>query len=179
MSQILGDLEGVVCHMDDILIHAADQDTHNHRARLVLQHLQDAGVTLNEKCRFSKLRVKFLGHIDSEGVHADPMKVEAIQQFPRPTVVTELQRCLGMTSQLAKFVPSLATMTAPLRSLLGKNSSWLWGKPQETAFNQIKQLLTSTEILAHYDPAKDTIFAAYASNDGIGAVLLQKQEDGS
>ena len=179
VSQILGDLEGVICHMDDILIHAADQDTHNHCVKLVLQRLQDAGVTLNEKCQFSKSRVKFLGHIiDSEGVHADPMKVEAIQQFPRPTTVTELQRFLGMTSQLAKFVPSLATMTAPFRSLLGKNSSWLWGEPQETAFNQIKQLLTSTEILAHYDPAKDTIIAADASHDGIGAVL-QKQGDGS
>ena len=93
--------------------------------------------------------------------------------------MTELQRFLGMTNQLAKFVPSLATMTAPLRSLLGKNSSWLWGEPQEAAFNQIKQLLTSTEILAHYDPAKDTIIAVDASNDGIGAVLLQKQGDGS
>ena len=76
-------------------------------------------------------------------------------------------------------MPNLATMTAPLHSLLGKNSSWLWGEPQETAFNQIKQLLTSTEILAQYDLAKDTIIAADASNDGIGAVLLQKQEDGS
>ena len=178
VSQILGDLEGIICHMDDNLIHAADQDTHNHHVRLVLQRLKDAGVTLNEKCQFSKLRVKFLGHIiDSEGFHADPMKVEAIQQFPRPTTVTELQRFLGMTNQLAKFVPSLATITAPLRSLLGKNSSWLWGEPQETAFNQIKQLLTSTEILAHCDPAKDTIIAADASNDGVGTVLLQKQED--
>ena len=124
--------------------------------------------------------MKFLGHvIDSEGLHADPMKVEVIQQFPRPTTVTELQRFLGRTNQLAKFVPSLATVTAPLHSLLGKNSSWLWGEPQEAAFNQIKQLLTWTEILAHYDPAKDTIIAADASNDGIGAVLLQKQGDGS
>ena len=73
--QILGDLEGVIYHMDDILIHAADQDTHNHRVRLVLQRLQDAGVTLNEKCQFSKSGVKFLGHIiDSEGLHADAVK---------------------------------------------------------------------------------------------------------
>ena len=109
VSQILGDLKGVNCHMDDILIHAADQDTHNHRVRLVLQRLQDAGVTLNEKCQFSKSRVKFQGHIvDSEGVHADPMKVEAIQQFPRPTTMTELQCFLGMTNQLAKFVPTFS-----------------------------------------------------------------------
>ena len=126
LSQVFDDLEGVICHMDDILIHATDQDKQNHRVRLVLQRLQDASVTLNEKCEFSKSRVKFLGHIiDSEGVHADPTKEEAIQQFPRPTTVTEFQRFLGMANQMAKFVRNLATMTSPFRSLLvvGRTSS--------------------------------------------------------
>ena len=33
MSQILIDLEGVICHMDDILVHAPDQATHDQRLR--------------------------------------------------------------------------------------------------------------------------------------------------
>ena len=40
-------------------------------------------------------------------------------------------------------------------------------------------MLTSTPILVHYDPRKTTIIAADASNHGIGAVLLQIQENGT
>ena len=53
MSQILTDLEGVICHMDDILIHAPEQVKHDQHLREMLQHLREAGVTLNEKCEFS------------------------------------------------------------------------------------------------------------------------------
>ena len=45
-------------------------------------------------------------------------------------------------------------------------------------FQHIKDLLTSPPVLAHFDPQK-TIVAADASNNGIGAVLSQIQEDGT
>ncbi|GFR81911.1 transposon Ty3-G Gag-Pol polyprotein [Elysia marginata] len=63
MSDILCDIEGVICHMDDILVHAPTQSVHDDRVRIVLQRLQEAGLTLNEKCAFSKPSVRFLGHI--------------------------------------------------------------------------------------------------------------------
>ncbi|XP_076049320.1 uncharacterized protein LOC143029995 [Oratosquilla oratoria] len=93
MSTILEGLEGVVCHMDDILIHGPTQEIHDNRVREVLCRLQGAGITLNDKCEFSKGHMKFLGHIISEkGIEADPGKTKAVQDFPRPRNVTELQR---------------------------------------------------------------------------------------
>ena len=65
MSHILEGLEGVVCHMDDVLVHAPTQNLHDARLRAVLQRLQDAGLTLNNKCEFSKTKMSFLGHIIS------------------------------------------------------------------------------------------------------------------
>ena len=180
MSQILVDLDGVICHMDDILVHAPDQVTHDQRLRGVLQRLREAGVTLNEKCEFSKTSIKFLGHIiDAKGIHVDPDKVKAIRKFPAPTNITELQRFMGMVNQLAKFIPSLADGNAPLRHLLRKDTTWVWDQPQQSAFEQIKELLTSPPVLAHYEPKRPTVIAADASNTGIGAVLLQTQGDGS
>ena len=145
---------------------------HDQRLRGVLQRLREAGVTLNEKCEFSKTSIKFLGHIiDAKGIHVDPDKVKAIRKFPAaPTNITELQRFMGMVNQLAKFIPSLADSNAPLRHLLRKDTAWLWDQPQ---------LLTSLPVLAHYDPERPTVIAADASNTGIGAVLLQTQGDGS
>ena len=180
MSRILDGLEGVVCHMDDILIHGPAQTIHDNRVRKVLERLTEAGVTLNEKCEFSKHRMKFLGHVISEnGIEADPDKTKAIQNFPRPNTVIELQRFNGMVNQLAKFLPNLATTNEPLRQLLRKEQQWQWDQPQEKAFETIKKKLTSTEVLAHYDPKKHSVVAADACQDGLGAVLLQVDTDGN
>ena len=91
MSQMLEGMEGVVCHMDDILVHGTDQTQHDTRVRTVLQRLQAAGLTLNNKCEFSKTSIKFLGYIiDASGIHADSSKTAAIAHFPAPTNVAEL-----------------------------------------------------------------------------------------
>ena len=120
---------GVICHMDDVLIHAENETIHDDIVRRVLQKLQDAGLTLNEKCEFRKPSVKFLGHIiDGDGIRADPDKIKAITDFPPPTNITELQRFLGMTNQLAKFMPNLAEINTPLRQLLRKKHNLVVGR---------------------------------------------------
>ena len=87
-----------------------------------MQRLQDEGITLNNKCEFSKKQIKFLRHVISEkGIEADPEKTKVIQEYPRPTNVTELQRFSGMVNQLAKFIPNLATINELLRQLLKKS----------------------------------------------------------
>ena len=96
MSEILEDLGGVICHMDDILIHAADQAEHDKRVRAVLGRIQEAGLTMNTvKCQFSRSSLTFLGHIvDGSGIQADPQKTTAVKNFPTPTTVS---RVLGKT----------------------------------------------------------------------------------
>ena len=80
MSEILQDVEGAICLVDDILIHGWSQEKHDHRLEAVLRRLQEVGLTLNEKkCEFSRPSVKFLGQIvDQSGVRPDPDKVSAI-----------------------------------------------------------------------------------------------------
>ena len=125
ISVILQGLDGVICHMDDILVFASNEAEHDDRLWKVLQRLQGAGLTLNEKCEFGKKSIRFLGHvIDRTGVRADEQKLEAIQKFPAPTNTTELRRFTGMVNQLGKFVPNLPQLTAPICYLLKADVNW-------------------------------------------------------
>ena len=88
MSRLLEELDGVVCHMDDILVFGRNQDEHDNRIRKVLGRIQKAGITLNkEKCMFSVTSLKLLGQIVGNGViRPDPEKGKAILEMsPPPT----------------------------------------------------------------------------------------------
>lgn len=179
MDSILSGLEGVLCLMDDICIFGATENEHDLRVKNVLERLSSAGLTLNpDKCVFGVKSLKYLGFIvDSEGVHPDPDKVSAIREYPDPKSVTDVRRWMGMINQLAKFIPNLADKTKPLRELLCKNVSWTWDTPQREAFESLKSLLTSVDILAHYDPLLQTRVSADSSSYGCGAILWQKHAE--
>ena len=55
---------------------------------------------------------------------------------------------------------------------------WVWGDEQQKAFEEVKKLLTSECLLAHYDPNKELLLACDASPYGLGAVLFHCSEDG-
>jgi len=105
MTEIPGDIEGVVCLVDDILVSGKTQEEHDQRLRVVLTHLKKAGLTLGlAKCEINKNSVKFLGQlVDETGVRPDPDKVRAIQLMKPPTTVSELRRFLGVVNQQSKF----------------------------------------------------------------------------
>ena len=79
---------------------------------------------------------------------------------------------------MSKFIPNLAEITQPMRELLVKDNLWTWGEPQERAFNHTKEVLTSSPVLALFNPNLETIVSADASSFGLGAVLQQKQPTG-
>ena len=110
-----------------------------------------------EKCKFSCLKIDFLGHIiNDKGIRTDPAKTSAIHEMQDPKDVSELRRFMGMVNQLGEFSSQLATLTQPLRELLSKNREWNWGPSQEQAFIKTKEELSKPTVLALYDPQKET-----------------------
>ena len=169
MSVILRDLDGVVCLIDDILVHGKTQQEHDERLRAVLKRLAEVGLTLNqEKCAFSQKQVKFLGQIlTAEGIQSDPDKIAAIVGMREPTTIKELRRFLGMTNQLSKFTPHLSEITKPLRDLLSTKNQWTWDHAQKQAFSAVKEALTRSPNLALFDPNLETTVSADASSYGL------------
>ena len=89
MDEILSGLDGILCHMDNVLIFGSSQGAHDCRLQAALQRI---GVTLKpNKCIFSKHQVTFLGHfVSQQGICADPEKTRAILNMPNPKDISEL-----------------------------------------------------------------------------------------
>ena len=181
METLLRDLPNVCVYIDDILVTGTNEQNHLHNLELVLQRLESAGLTLKKsKCIFTAPSVEYLGHIiDKDGLRPSHSKVQAIQQAPQPTNVTELKSFLGLVNYYQKFLPNLSTLLAPLHSLLRKNSRWNWSTEHSEAFMQVQNLLQSSSLLVHYDNKKPLLLACDASPYGIGAVLSHRMDDGN
>lgn len=101
--------------MDDFLIWG-ETEQHDARLEAVLNRLRQHNVKLNrEKCKLNVTEVSYIGHVLTQyGVKPDPRKVEAVTRMQKPATKKEMQRYLGMITYLAKFIPNLSDVTAPL-----------------------------------------------------------------
>ena len=63
--------------------------------------------------------------------------------------------------------------SCPLNDLLKCDVYWFWGPEQEAAFAKVKDLISTSPVLAYFDTTKITIVSADASSYGLAGVLLQ------
>nr|KAG5699654.1 hypothetical protein BaRGS_005102 [Batillaria attramentaria] len=180
MENLTSDLPGVAVFQDDILTSGKDAKDHLSNLERLLTRLNDKGLRCRrEKCLFAQPSVEYLGHtLSAEGI-SKGSKVEAVLKMPPPTDVSSLKSFLGSVQFYGKFIPNLATMAEPLYRLTKKASPWKWGEEEQAAFEQLKNVLSSDQVLVHFDPDKPVGLACDASNVGIGAVLFHRYPDGS
>ena len=181
MGNLLQNISYVIVRVDDILVSGAKDGDHLKNLEEVFKRLPKAGLRLKKgKCVFMEPQVTYLGHrVSKEGIQPMEDKVEAITNAPPPRNVSELKSYLGMINYYKKFSTNLSSVLAPLHSLLNSKTHWHWGKDQQQAFEQSKSFLKSSRLLVHYDDKKELILACDASENGLGAVLSHKMEDGS
>ena len=84
-----------------------------------------------------------------------------------------------MVNHYGKFIRCLADLSSPLNNLLKKDVQWNWSAECQESFAKIKETLTSTEVLDHFNPGVPLGLACDTSGVGIGAVIYHSYEDGS
>lgn len=181
IHQVLGNLrhEKVLVYLDDILIPSKTVLEGVTILEEVLKLFQKANLKFNiDKCFFFKTQIEYLGYdINENGVRPSGKKTDAVMKYKAPGNVHELRQFLGLVSYFRKFVCNFAKITAPLSTLLRKDSTWKWGPNEESAFKRIKEILTTRPVLKIYNPEAQTEVHTDASSKGIAGILLQWQEN--
>ena len=110
IEKILTGLPGCKNISDDIIVFGATTAEHDQNLYGVLTRFQQHGVRLNkEKCSFSRSEVTFYGYIfSSEGIKADPGKLEAITNMSEPENVSKVKSLLGMAQYVSCYIPEYA-----------------------------------------------------------------------
>ncbi|XP_070682337.1 uncharacterized protein [Malus domestica] len=132
-----------------------------------------SSLTAQEEDKLIRQQVEYLGHIvSSERVYTHPTKIKAIVEWPTPKNVKELRGFLGLTGYYRKLVPGYGKICQPLYKLTS-NEGFIWTQATKEAFQQLKQAMTSPQLLALPNFAEPFVIECDASGLGIGAVLQQ------
>jgi hypothetical protein len=184
MNDIFRDLLDVcvIVYLDDILVYSKNKEEHEQHLRQVLQRLKEHQLYAKlSKCTFFASSTEYLGHIiDGEGLRPNPRLVQVLTDFPRPTILKELQSFLGLANYYRKFIKNFSTIALPLtdatRNVAPTSPRPIeWTESMQTAFDELKQALTSAPCLALPDPDGEFEVTTDASEDAkaVGAVLTQ------
>ena len=91
------------------------------------------------KCSFGVSSGKFLGYmITHRGIEVNPKQIKAINSLHPPRNPKELQRLIGMTAALNRFVSQSMDRCHPFFQLLHKWKDFQWTEECVTAFKDLK-----------------------------------------
>src|SRR5260221_1424868 len=181
INKVLGNLLDIcaVGYIDDILIYSDSIDQHRDHVREVLRCLQEAGLYTNpKKCNFHMDTVEYLGFIlTPTGLHMDPAKVAAIQNWPEPQNVCDIQSFLGFTNFYHRFIADYSQMTLPLTDLCKKATPWNFGEREMTAFQTLKNAFSTAPVLCHLAPDLRMMVETDVSDHVIAGILSVTTKD--
>ena len=183
MTKVLEGLigQGVQVYIDDILIHAENEEKHDELVREVSRRLEYTRMRVNpNKVQFKKREVNVLGvTVNGERQLPAEIKKNEALEYERPKTVKELRRFLGLTGWFRNFIKDYARSSIYLTDALKtKNKKLEWTDEMEKEFQEMKRKLREMGELKLPDYKKGFLLRTDASNVGLGAVLLQQEENG-
>ncbi len=133
----------------------------------------------NAKCVWGASSIDFLGHcVSARGVQPLPSHVAAVQDFPRPVTVCDLQAFLGIINFYRRFLSEVAKTLKPLTDALcgGLHSTDVvpWTAECAEAFGAAKQALLQAMCLAHLVAGAILSLPVDASATHVGGTLQQQ-----
>ena len=172
-------LQFTLIYLDNVIIYSRMQEYHLTHLQAVLDHFAHHGLKLKpSKCHFFKENITYLGHeISAKGMLPGQEGIQKIANMgPPPTTITGIRKFVGAVGYFHHFIKNFSRITRPLDDLTSCENSKLKNHP--VTFQTLKKKCMTAPVLAFADLEKPFVLETNASGIGLGAVLLQEQEDG-
>ena len=105
-------------------------------------------------------------------------KVKAIQDWPEPRKVKDVQSFLGFANFYQRFIHKYSDIVVPLTCLTCKGTPWVFSDDCCSAFHLLKDTFMSAPILMHWVPNAPLIVETDTSDYAISGILSIRCEDG-
>ena len=142
----------------------------------VLERFTKANLQLHRGKCFCTTQVNYLGCVLTQnGISASADKVPALKNYPTSNV-RDVRSFLGLASFYRRLVPNFAELAKPLTSVTRKDHNFTLGPSQQKAFENLKERLCTTPVLAYPDFSQPFILTADASKVAVAAILSQVKD---
>lgn len=168
-------------YLDDLIIVSEDFATHLSVLVRLAQEFKKANLTLNvAKSKFCVTEVNYLGYIIGKGgIKTDPEKISSIINWPLPKNIKQVRGFLGLAGWYRRFIANFSTIVCPITELLSGKRKFSWTSEAQASFDNIKDLLTTAPVLTNPNFNNKFYLHCDASDVGIGAVLVQLDDEGN
>ncbi|GJU10092.1 putative reverse transcriptase domain-containing protein [Tanacetum coccineum] len=156
----------VIVFIDDVLIYSRNKEEHAYHLRIILELLKKEKLYAKfSKCDFWISIVQFLRHvIDSQGIHVDPAKIEAVKNWASSTTPIEViideyvSKCLTCSRVKTECQKPSGLLIQP------KIPTWKWERITMDFVTKLPKTLTGHDTIwvivdlltksAHFIPIK-------------------------
>nr|GFB46675.1 putative reverse transcriptase domain-containing protein [Tanacetum cinerariifolium] len=165
----------VIVFIDDILIYSKNIKEHEGHLKLILRLLKDEELYAKfSKCVFWLTNVKFLGHvIDSESIHVDPAKIEAIKDWASPKTPIEIRQFLEKEEAAFQLLKQ-KLCSAPILALPEGSENFMVHEKNYTTHDlKLGAVVFALKIWRHY--LYDTKCVVFTDHKSLQHILDQKK----
>jgi transposase InsO family protein len=166
-------------YIDDILIHAQNEDEYLERLEKIFVRLIEMNVTLNpEKCKLGASEVEFVGHTLSreKGIYFSDDKINKFLDIPKPKTQKQIKKLVGLANYFKDGIRNASQILKPINSLSNNydpNKAVDWNDEASTAFEILREAIMKMPQRYFLDPKKPIFLHTDASTYGVGGYLFQ------